>query len=59
MDLDIEDISVLLSEEDIPGTYLGGQDVVVLKVPELKRWLQYRRASTKGKKADLVMRYGD
>ena len=29
---------------------------VQLKIPELKRWLQCRDASTKGKKSDLVRR---
>ena len=28
-----------------------------LKIPELKHWLQCRRAFTKGLKADLVARY--
>ena len=31
-------------------------DPVSLKVPELKRWLQRRRAATKGRKADLIAR---
>ena len=61
IDSDIEDKenAIFLHEEDIPGASLGGQDVAALKVPKLKRWLQCRRASIKGKKADSVMRYGD
>ena len=45
-----------LSEVDVPGASLQGKDPSVLKVPELKRWLQCRAASTRGKKADLVSR---
>ena len=51
-----EDNTVHLREEDIPGASLGGREVIALKVAELKRWLQCRRASVKGKKADLVAR---
>ena len=40
-----------LNEEQVPGASLRGRDVTTLKVPELKRWLQCRRASTKGLKA--------
>ena len=36
---------------------LRGRDVATLKVPELKRWLQCPRASTKDLKSDLVARY--
>ena len=45
-----------LTEKDIPGASLNGRDPVVLTIPQLKRWLQCRNASTKGKKADLVAR---
>ena len=41
----------LLQESDIPGA-LDGKDPTELKIPELKRWLQCRAASTKGKKID-------
>ena len=44
-------------EDKVPGASLRGRDVGSLKIPELKRWLQCRRASTKGLKADLVERY--
>ena len=46
-----------LHEEDIPGASLNGRDPNTLKIPELKRWLQCRNASTRGKKGDLVLRY--
>ena len=61
MDSDVEDEEsvVCLREEDVPGASLGGREVASLKVPELRRWLQCRRASVKGKKADLVARYGN
>lgn len=45
-----------LTEKDIPGASLNGRDPVVLTIPQLKRWLLCRNASTKGKKADLVAR---
>ena len=48
--------SSYLSENEVPGAALNGRDPVVLTVPQLKRWLQCRNASTKGKKADLVAR---
>jgi hypothetical protein len=47
---------VCLKESDIPGASLGGRDPVTLKIPQLKRWLQCRKASTKGNKSDLVAR---
>ena len=47
---------VPLSEIDIPGASLNGKHPATLTVPQLKRWLQCRDASTKGKKADLVAR---
>ena len=52
-----DDDSCFLNEEQVPGASLRGRDVATLKVPELKRWLQCRRASTKGLKSDLVARY--
>ena len=45
-----------LKEEDISGASLNGRDPGCLKVQELKRWLQCRGASMRGKKADLVQR---
>ena len=45
-----------VSEMDVPGASLNGREVSSLKIPELKRWLQCRRAPTMGKKADLVAR---
>ena len=44
-----------LHEEDVPGAALAGRDPKTLKVVELKWWLQCRNASTKGKKAKLVV----
>ena len=43
--------------EDVPGASLGGRTPNSLKIPELKQWLLCRNASTRGKKADLVLRY--
>ena len=54
-----ETIETVINENDIPGASLGGRDPSSLKIPELKRWLLCRNASTKGKKADLVLRYVD
>ncbi len=48
--------SKTLCERDIPGASLDGRDPTTLKIPELKRWLACRSASTRGKKADLVLR---
>ena len=48
--------SMISSKENVPGASLGGRDPGSLKVPELKRWLDCRNASTRGKKADLVLR---
>ena len=45
-----------LNESNIPGASLGGRDPSSLKIAELKQWLLCRNASTKGKKADLVLR---
>ena len=59
MDIEDDDDSVFLSENDVPGASLGVRDVGALKIPELRRWLQCRRASTKGLKADLIARYFD
>jgi len=61
MDSDMADEAsvVCLWEEDVPGANLGGREVAALKVAELMCWLQCRRASVKGKKADLVAGYGN
>ena len=56
LDKDDDDLC-FLNEEQVPGASLRGQDVATLTVLELKRWLQCRRASTKGLKRDLVARY--
>ena len=45
-----------LNEFDVPGAALNGREASSLTIPELKRWLQCRRAPTAGKKADLVAR---
>ena len=47
---------VFISERDIPGSALNSRLPETLTVPELKRWLQCRNASVKGKKANLVAR---
>ena len=45
-----------VNEMDVPSASFNGREVSFLKIPELKRWLQCRRAPTMGKKADLVAR---
>jgi len=45
-----------LNEFDVPGAALNGWEASSLTIPELKCWLQCRRAPTAGKKADLVAR---
>ena len=45
-----------LTEDDVAGASLNGRDPSQLTIPMLKRWLQSRDASTKGKKADLIAR---
>ena len=45
-----------LNEFDVPGAALNGREATSLTIPELKRWLQCRRAPTTGKKPDLVAR---
>ena len=47
---------MVLSEADVPGVSLNGRNPADPTVPQLKRWLQYRDAPTKGKKADLAAR---
>ena len=49
-----EDASLV--ESDIAGASLNGRKPEELTVPQLKRWLQCRKASLKGKKSDLVAR---
>ena len=43
-------------EEEISKASLTGRDLKTLKVVELQGWLQYKGASTKEKKTDLVLR---
>ena len=43
--------------DDVPGASLCGRNPETLKIPDLKQWLLYRGASTKGRKANLVTRY--
>ena len=58
MDCDREDSPTVtpLCEKDVPGASLNERKPNTLKIPELKRWLLCRGASTRGKKADLVLR---
>jgi hypothetical protein len=51
-----ENISVKLTEDDIPGASLGGKDPKQLTVKQLKHWLSCRGARTSGKKDELVAR---
>ena len=51
--------SGFLAEDEVPGASLQGRNPELLKVPELKRWLQCMRASTKGKKPELIARYSN
>ena len=46
----------MLSEDDVTGASLKGRNPQDLKVQQLKRWLLCRKASTRGKKADLGVR---
>lgn len=46
----------ILVESDVPGASFNGKKAEEVTVPQLKRWLQCRKASTKGKKSDLVAR---
>ena len=55
MNSDVDNVT--LREDEVPGASSRGHDVGSLKIPDLKHWLQCRRASTKGLKADLVARY--
>ena len=54
MNQDVDEL--VLSENDVPGASLNGRKPEELTIPQLKRWLQCRNASVKGKKADLVTR---
>ena len=45
-----------LNELNVPGAALNGRELSSLTIPELKHWLQCRKAPTAGKKADLVAR---
>ena len=46
--------SVILYEDEVPGASLKGCDVGSLKIPQLKRWVLCRRASTKGRFSSKV-----
>ena len=46
----------VLNEFDVPFAALNGQEASSVTIPELKHWLQCRRAPTAGNKADLVVR---
>ena len=48
--------SSFLPEDAVPGASLKGRDTELLKVPELKCWLQFRGACTKGRKPELITR---
>ena len=50
------DLQTWLNEKDVPGAALYGRDPSTLTIPQLKRWLECRKAPTKGEKADLVAR---
>jgi hypothetical protein len=52
----LEEISLSLVEEDIPGASLNGNDPRTLTVKQLKFWLSCRGAKISGKKDELVMR---
>jgi len=52
----VRDAELPLDEKDVPGTALNGCDLATLTIPQLRRWLECRKAVTKGKKADLVAR---
>ena len=52
-----DDNGITLHEDEVPGASLRSCNVSSLKIPELKHWLQCRRTSTKGLKADLEARY--
>ena len=56
VDADSSCSSRSLSENDVAEASLNGKDSTRLTIPQLKRWLLSRDASTKGKKADLVAR---
>ena len=48
---------LILSEKDVPGASINGRKPEEQAIPQLKRWLQCRKASVKGKKANLVARW--
>ena len=43
-----------LTEKDVPGAALNGKDSTVLKVLELKRWLQCRNAPSKAERPGAI-----
>ena len=48
--------TAILSEFDVSSASLQRRDSGLMKVQELKRWLECRAASTKGRKLDLIAR---
>ena len=46
----------VLAKNDVAGASLNGRSPSQLTVPQLKRWLQCRGTSTKGRKGNLVAR---
>ena len=49
-------IQNLFTEDNVAGASLNGRNPGQLTILQLKRWLQCRGASTKGRKGDLVAR---
>ena len=47
------DSPTYINEQVVPGACLYGRDPSTLTVPQLKRWLECRKAPTKGKKLIL------
>lgn len=51
-----DDGKMILSKRDATGASLKGRNSEELTIPQLKRWLQCRKAPVKEKKADLAAR---
>ena len=49
------DLQTWLNEKDVPGAALYGRDPSTLTIPQLKCWLECRKAPTKGKKLILLL----
>ena len=59
------DSQTWLNEKDVPGTALYERDPSTLTIPQLKHWLECRKAPTIGKKlillcsdVEIIYRYG-